>query len=266
MTDKTLSSYKDPLKHATTSDIIRFLSTNKTEIRDIALSGLDLPSMHDILDLGCGYGFMSGRIASMTAGARILGVDACAENRPAFMNSVKGFDCRPEFENLKIGERLPWKSASFDLVVCTYSLYFFVEVIGEIARILRPDGVFLAITHSEISFRGLYEAIGLKEKDTFLAHLISRFSAENGRETLSPFFREIEKTGYANSLHFEARHIDYLREYIQFKLPLLKPDTDISAGLPEDIERMLKRTLSEKGRIIVDKHDAVFRCRGPVCQ
>lgn len=266
MTDNALSSYKDPLKHSTTSDIIRRLSTNRTEIRDIALSGLDMSSMHNILDLGCGYGFMSGKIASMTAGARILGVDACAENRPAFLNSVKGSGCIPEFENMNISEALPWKTGAFDLAVCTYSLYFFIGAAGEIARILRPEGVFIAITHSEISFRGLYEATGLKEQDTPLATLIRKFSAENGREKLAPFFRNIEKIDYANSLYFEPRHIDYLREYIQFKLPLLKPDSDISKGLPDDMERIMWRTLTDKGRIIVDKHDAVFRCRGPLCR
>lgn len=264
MTDKILSSYTNPLKHETTSDIIRRLSTNKKEIREVALSGVDIHSMSDILDLGCGYGFMSGKIASMIAGARILGVDACDENRSAFMNSVKGYDCRAEFENLKIGTELPWNSESFDLVVCSYSLYFFVDVIREIARVLRPDGIFISVTHSQTSFRGLYEATGLSGKDTPLAFLISKFSAENGRDKLAPFFRDIEKIDYANSLYFEAYHMDYLKEYIQFKLPLLESGSDISGGLPGDMERMLERTLSEKGRIIIDKHDAIFRCRRPL--
>jgi SAM-dependent methyltransferase len=264
---KILSPYTDPSKHASTTDIIVRLSTNKKDIRELALSGLDMASISDVLDLGCGYGFMSQMIASAARkGTRITGVDACKENRSAFINSVSQYGCEAVFKDLIIENRLPFKTNRFDLIVCTYSLYFFGGIIGEIARVLRPDGIFVAITHSDKSFKGLYEAAGLKEEEVPLAVLINKFSAENGREMLAPYFMDIEKIEYDNKLHFERSHKNYLIEYIQFKLPLLNPRLDVSVPLPLDMKRKIESSILEKGRVIVEKHDAIFRCRRPSCR
>lgn len=264
---KALSPYKDPIKHAFTTKLILRLSTNKKDIRELALSGLSVTSISDVLDLGCGYGFMSQMIAStVRKGTRITGVDAREENCEAFINSVSNYGCKAAFKHLIIENRLPFKTSSFDLIVCTYSLYFFVGIIGEIARVLRPDGIFIAITHNNKSFKGLYEAAGLKEEETPLAVLINKFSAENGCKMLAPYFMDIEKIEYDNKLHFEPSHMNYLVEYIQFKLPLLNPKLDISDPLPPDMERKIKSSLLEKGGVIVEKSDAIFRCRRPICR
>ncbi|MFH0974548.1 MAG: class I SAM-dependent methyltransferase [Spirochaetota bacterium] len=267
MNDKILSPYSDPARHAATTDIIKRLSANKIDIRNVALSRVNMASAHDVLDLGCGFGFMSEMIASMAGkDTRITGVDAREENRQAFIKTVSEHGSVGLFENFTIDKELPYINESFDLIVCTYSLYFFSGIIKEIARVLRQNGTFIAITHSKTSFKGLYEAAGLKEEKSILAGLIKQFSAENGREKLSPYFATIEKLDYSNSLHFESSHVDLLKEYIRFKLPLLREDAGNSGELPADMEQKIENSLSEKGKVIVEKHDAIFRCRGPVCQ
>jgi SAM-dependent methyltransferase len=267
MENKALSSYRDPVKHAFTTNLILRLSTNKKDIRELAISGLNMASINDVLDLGCGYGFMSQMIASaVRKGTRITGVDACEENCAEFINSVSQYGCKAEFKHFMIQNRLPFETNNFDLVVCTFSLYFFVGIIGEIARILRPDGIFITITHSDKSFRGLYEAIGLKDTEVPLVVLIDKFSAENGRRMLAPYFMDIEKIEFDNKLYFEPAHMNYLVEYIQFKLPLLNPGLDLAIPLPPDMERKIKSSMLEKGRVIVEKSDVIFRCRRPVCR
>jgi SAM-dependent methyltransferase len=266
MEHEVLAPYKDPVKHALTTNLILHLSTNKKDVRELALSGLDMASFSDVLDLGCGYGFMSQMIASTVRnGTCITGVDACEENREAFMNSVSKYGCKAVFKHFIIENRLPFKTNNFDLIVCTFSLYFFPEIIGEIARVLRPGGIFITITHSDKSFKGLYEATGLKEEEVPLVVLINKFSAENGREMLVPYFMDIEKTEYDNKLHFELPHMNYLVEYIQFKLPLLIPRLN-SVPFPPDMKLKIKSSLLEKGKVIIEKPDVIFRCRRPVCR
>jgi SAM-dependent methyltransferase len=265
--DPFLSPYIDPSKHAAVADIIRSLSTNKDDIRKVAISGLDMSAVRDVLDLGCGYGFMSEMIASVAEkGTRIIGIDALEENRSVFMSLVSKLGCVPEFLRMELSNRLPWETNSFDLIVCTYSLYFFVDIIGEIARVLRPGGIFIPITHSDKSFIGLYETVGLRKEESLLSALIEKFSAENGMEKLLPFFSKVDKVDYINSLCFDPSQINNLKDYIKFKLPFLKSGYDILNGLPLDMEQEIENAVCKKENIIIEKHDAIFCCKEPICR
>src|SRR5512139_2946800 len=161
--DKTLSSYCAPSVHAAISELILRLSSNRTDVRTVALMGLDLTWVRDTLDLGCGFGFMSGKIVEKVGpGAHFIGVDACGENQETFLRTVETAGGRAEFRCMDLPSDLPWRNESFDLVVASYSLYFFVDLLPEIVRVLRRNGLFLTITHSEhsIFFRNLYKAVG----------------------------------------------------------------------------------------------------------
>src|SRR5512139_606725 len=136
--DKTLSSYCAPSGHAAISELISRLSSNRTDVRTVALMGLDLTWAHNVLDLGCGFGFMSGKIVEQVGlGTRVVGIDACGENEEMFLRTVEQAGCRAEFYRMDLPDDLPWISESFDLVVASYSLYFFVDLLPEIARVLR---------------------------------------------------------------------------------------------------------------------------------
>lgn len=263
-------AYKNPHKHITSSEIIRQYSTNKDDIREIALAGLDLSDVHDVLDLGCGFGYMSRPVSLRTsAGALFLGVDVCPENLPFFLEAVRASGRNAEFIHYHIVNSLPWDSESFDFIIASYSLYFFAEIIPEIARVLRPHGIFLAITHSQDSFSGLYAASNLNDNNTPIDKLISNFSGENGEEKLDPFFDEIDCITYENSLRFNKENIDDLIEYTRFKYPLmLTPEQQTHnelAKLPSEIEASIKETLFKAKQVNIKKNDVIFRCRRPRC-
>lgn len=85
-----------------------------------------------ILDLGCGQGRFASRLESL--GARVVGLDLSAamlSHAPA-LNRVRAS-----------ARRLPFPSRSFDAVVAVEvfeHLAAIDEVLGEIARVLRPEG------------------------------------------------------------------------------------------------------------------------------
>jgi ubiquinone/menaquinone biosynthesis C-methylase UbiE len=269
MIEKILTTFSEPSKHIASSEIIKQHSVNKRDVREVALADINLEHIKDVLDLGCGFGFMAQYLSKhISQNAHIIGLDACGENSSAFLHTVHRAGRKAEFQECQINNHLPWADNSFDMVVASYSLYFFVDIIPEIARVLKPEGIFVTITHFPDSFSGLYKAARFSEENTPLSRLISRFSSENGREKLIPYFGNIERIDYINTLHFETKDIDNLLEYTRFKLPLMALGPELhkrgtNVYLPDRLKRFIKETLMAEGEVNVKKSDAIFRCREP---
>ena len=96
-----------------------------------------------VLDLGCAGGFMAEALA--LRGAQVTGID------PA-MGAVAAARAHARAQGLRIGydvglgEALPYDDASFDAVVCVDVLEHVADlarVLSEVARTLRPGGLFL---------------------------------------------------------------------------------------------------------------------------
>jgi ubiquinone/menaquinone biosynthesis C-methylase UbiE len=258
--------FTDPQRHRMVSQIIQRHSTNTADIRDIALAGLPWEKTMDVLDLGCGFGFMAQTVARrLPAGSTIVGADACAQNGPPFLSAVRSQGKQAQFFNLMVCEKLPWPQRSFDLVLASYSLYFFPEIIPEIARVLRPEGLLVAITHSERSFAQLCEAVGLTLTDAPIFRLVKKFSAENGMDALSRCFFDVQKIDYPNTLRFLNDQLLPLLEYARFKLPLFREELS-QAHFPQSamVEALTSRIMAD-GEFSIDKNDAVFHGKGPRC-
>jgi SAM-dependent methyltransferase len=90
----------------------------------------------DVLDVGCGDGVLTGRLAA--AGARVVGLDS----DPAMIDVAMTKVARTAFV-VGEAERLPFRPASFDLVVMNTVLCLVNDraaAFGETSRVLRPDG------------------------------------------------------------------------------------------------------------------------------
>lgn len=262
--EPSLSPFASPDRHATVADLIRRRSSNQADIRQMAFAGLDAASIHDVLDLGCGFGVMAGVLGEHSAAdSGILGVDACAENGGPFLAAVGAAGRRGTFACLRLASALPWADGSFDLVVASYSLYYFIDVLPEIPRVLRPTGTFVTVTHGAATFRVLCEAAGIEESRSPLRLLLQGFNAENGQVRLGPHFGEVERVDYPNTLRFEPQHLAELRDYVSFKLPLLVPDHVIREAVWGEAQRRLTALLRDTHAFVMDKHDVIFRCRGP---
>jgi len=258
--------FQHPSTHETISTIIQRHSTNSTDVREFVLRDQDLSSAKEILDLGCGFGFMSEALACRAApDARLVGVDAWGSNEAPFLKKVSSTGRSASFECIQVDSRLPWPDQSFDLVVCSYSLYFFMDVLPEVARVLAPRGLFLALAHSENSFVGLLRAAGIAEDGSELLALSRRFSAENGSDVLNRWFGGVRRVDYDNALRFQAPHLDELLTYLRFKLPFLVPGSEPGDDLPPAMAHRARSSLLGLGEVVVEKSDAAFWCRSPLC-
>lgn len=96
-----------------------------------------------VLDLGCAGGFMAEALAEK--GARVTGIDPAAQAIEAARAHAKltGHDIRYD---VGVGESLPYDDAGFDCVVCVDVLEHVQDldqVLREVARVLKPEGIFL---------------------------------------------------------------------------------------------------------------------------
>ncbi len=267
-------TYREVYDLFVTRHIIKQHSSNKMDIRDVALEGLDLTSFKNILELGCGYGFFAEKLQNrLHDQALVTGLDLVENNRDPFLHSVQATGYKGKFINARAESIKEMTSNSYDLVIASYSLYFFPELAGEIARILAPEGIFIAITHSahtlEEAIRLLplcLSRIKISIPDEFLINRLFRaFSSENGTQLLQQHFPRVSCILYENNLYFNRETVDDCIYYIAKKKHLFYkevvnrfPDSilDIEACLAERIYK----TVKEKGFIALNKNDAVFHC------
>ena len=123
ITKVSLSPYLDPTFHQDVSAIIQRRSANPQDPRSVFLEGLNLSNSRNILDLGCGFGYMTQEAAKQSSpDAYVLGLDACPTNEIPFLTRTASTGRVSKFEHVEIDSTLPLESNSFDVVLCSYSL------------------------------------------------------------------------------------------------------------------------------------------------
>lgn len=97
----------------------------------------------DVLDLGCAGGFMAETLTDK--GARITGIDPAAKAIKAAQAHADASGKQIRYD-VGVGEDLPYQDGCFDAVVCVDVLEHVADlakVLAEIARVLKPGGMFL---------------------------------------------------------------------------------------------------------------------------
>lgn len=97
----------------------------------------------EVLDLGCAGGFMAEALAEK--GAKVTGIDPASDAIDAAKSHARlgGLDIQYD---IGVGEALPYPDHAFDAVVCVDVLEHvsdLTQVAAEVARVLRPSGLFL---------------------------------------------------------------------------------------------------------------------------
>jgi 2-polyprenyl-6-hydroxyphenyl methylase/3-demethylubiquinone-9 3-methyltransferase len=96
-----------------------------------------------VLDLGCAGGFMAE--AMTNKGANVTGIDPAAQAIAAASARAKQMDQSIQYD-VGVGENLPYPDNHFDAVVCVDVLEHVADlakVLAEVARVLKPGGLFL---------------------------------------------------------------------------------------------------------------------------
>ena len=260
--------------HLVTAELIRSHSTNREDIREVALRGLDLRPCRRILDLGCGFGFFSEALRNRVGpDARLTGLDMIPAYERLFLDVCRRIGVRGRFIAAPVSHVATLPERSWDLVLCSYALYFFPEITVRIARLLAAGGIFIAITHGEKNMGELFTAARtvLKEQGIMnrerlpVEEIIGRFCGENGGELLRCSFHRIDTIDYPNTLIFKPHELPLLLAYFHFKSPFFLAGIDalhrdrIMTGFAAHLEDVTRR---QEGFTIF-KDDRIFICREP---
>ena len=105
------------------------------------LALMDLQPEDSVLDLGCGTGWLSRRIADVVPNGQVTGLDVSDEMIQRAVAASAGI---PNLKFLRgSAEEIPAPTDSVDKVISVESAYYWADPalgLGEIFRILRPGG------------------------------------------------------------------------------------------------------------------------------
>jgi ubiquinone/menaquinone biosynthesis C-methylase UbiE len=259
--------------HQRIAELIQRFSSNTQGVHQTALEGLDLKQSRDILDLGCAFGSFTGKLKGrVDAQAVVTGVDTVAAYESPFLTACRQAGVGGRFISTGASVLNGFADRSFDLILCSYALYFFPEAVPEIARLLRRNGVFVTITHHRRNSgelirltKKILDTLGLyREKHLPMEIIAGRFSSENGRALLTPWFGNIRTIDFPNSLVFTQEDIVHLKDYFRFKSPLYLADTslDPEVVMPMVLDRLARAASEQKG-MKISKDDSIFICTSP---
>jgi ubiquinone/menaquinone biosynthesis C-methylase UbiE len=261
--------------HRFTADIVKQHSTNRADVREVALGGLDLAPCKDILELGCGFGFFTEMLKGrLHADAVVTGVDIVPGYESSYLKvcEAAGIKCRFTSSGALVVK--DYRDRSFDLAICSYCLYFFPEIVPEIARVLRKGGRLVTTVHNKenmselVSFaKDVLVRGGILDKEIILPieSFISSFSSENGCEILSGWFQDIQVVHYENTLVFKPGDIYSLIEYFRFKWPFFVSAITDNVEMVFDLFEMQLQQYFTRDRtdFIITKDDTIFICSNP---
>ncbi|MFO7614050.1 MAG: NUDIX domain-containing protein [Bacteroidales bacterium] len=267
-------AFRNVPAHIRISGIIRDQLAHDHDVRNVALEGLDLSACRKILDIGCGFGFFTAGLAGrMGPGAEITGIEQYEDYREPYLKAARKAGLKGRFipDGIAVLENI--EENAFDLVICSYSLYFFPEIIPNISRILKNDGTFVIITHNMPHIKELTDIVKeiLYSENTtnrvLLPYeiLINRFCDTNGEALLSPFFGSISRKDFPNKLLFDRSTLPEFEAFIRFKIPLFLPSgKGDGEKLTGSILRSVKDLILRDGSFRISKNDTIFVCSKPL--
>jgi SAM-dependent methyltransferase len=216
-----------------------------------------------VLEVGCGAGWMWAEAAARLPGELDLtltdlsnGMVTEAVDRVGSLGRY-----RQTAGRVADVQELPFRPASFDVVVAIYVLHHVPDTrraIAEMARVLRPGGVALVACVGDGHLAELHqirrEVFGEPWADT----IADTFGAVAAAKALPGAFDEVEWRPYRDRL--DCRDPDDVVDY----LASIPPVEDASADQHERVVQAVQRRFAAGGgRLRVSKDTGLYVCRRP---
>ena len=222
-----------------------------------------------VLDVGCGTGQYLKHLARR-GGMRLIGFDL---SRGMLADLVRQWNAAAPRPHLAVADAqaLPLAHACCEVVLAMHMLYHVSDIVQaarEFRRVLRPDGVLLALTNSEQHLQKLQDMLqaaidcAAGQPLSLPARFATRFSLENGAAPLQTAFQHIALHEASNELAIPdvAPVVAYCNSVRQTYEAVLPAGVSWNAVLAE-VERRVAAEIAIHGAFRVQTSIGVFVCR-----
>ena len=249
--DKTIvrDQYATSARLETRISIHEKYSRNKQPFGEWIVSHYDLQPGQRVLELGCGTGSMWQGVTlpgdcHVTLTDLSAGMLETARRNTAHLHADYAV-CD--------AMALPYANASFDVVIANMMLYHVPDIslaLGQIRRVLKPDGRFFAATFGE---HGAVEAVlDMLQLPCAFNH---RFTLQNGAEQLKKHFSDIRLMRRDDAL--DVTHLPDLIGYLRSMQGMT-----VLADIPDETLLNVFRTRMKDGVLSLPKEYGLFICQG----
>ena len=211
-----------------------------------------------LLDLGCGPGQYLEKVAATEPSVRMVGADLSLGMLRQARTAV------PSADVLSLdAARLPFADDSFDVVLANHMLYHVADIeaaVAEVRRVLRPGGLFSAVTNGVDHLVELDRLLREQSGDDGWLRSAWRFSLENGRPFLATAFDDITERRFAGELRVPS--VEPVVRYIESMRALTGAWTgDRWAAIVDGAQQRVAEVIEREGRYTISTIAGAFVCR-----
>ena len=260
--DPISDQYRDSSRLDARFRLHRDFSTSQKSFPRWVFDQIDFKVTTSILDIGCGPGYLwVENRERVLHGLEIMLVDRSFGMLAEAKKNLQHRGLKVRWINSD-ARALPLDERAFDVVVANHMLYHVEDrpdVLGEICRVMKPEGRMYAATNGREHLREIRELIERCELDSSIWAHHNAFSLENGEEQLRGSFDRVSCVMFNDSL--EVTEIEPLMAYIQSGFS--------SEGLANNAKRLqaiqllIGRQLNEEGVIRICKETGLFIAEKP---
>mgnify|MGYP000889814160 FL=1 len=220
---------------------------------------IQLPRPCRVLELGCGTGSLWAENQDrLPQGAEITLSDLSAGMVTQAQENLRSMRSNFGFAGLD-AQSIPFQQGTFDVVIASHMLYHVPDrekALGEIARVLKPEGRFYASTTGLDHLKELKELVArFDEALLFWGQMPAESFHLGSGAQLSRFFAQVSVQRYPDSL--VVTDASLLTAY------MLSGRIDLSAERQEALAAFVAREMeAHGGQIVITKDSGVFAARG----
>lgn len=254
-----MQAYRDPEGLAMRQSIHEQYSFPKVNFVEWVLSRIQWRGDEYVLDIGSGHGAYFEAVqmriphGELVAGDLSLNMTRSAAANPA-SRQVANFDA----------EHLPFPKCSFDVVLANHVLFHVPDLdraLSEIRRVLKPDGVLLASTNSQMNmpeldilFKRAFGLLGVRPKTASLAEPQPHFHLEDAPRRVARYFFAVARHDLPSEFIFPSAQplIDYVNSTRALREPTL-PHSITWQDFMNVFADMVQRIINQHGEIVISK-------------
>ncbi|MDQ1381321.1 MAG: hypothetical protein QOJ71_2040 [Actinomycetota bacterium] len=224
-----------------------------------ALDLAQLDGEERILDAGCGNGLHLAELGRRGHRGAVCGMDL--SNGMLTAARVRSAAA------LLVGDAqsLPFLDASFDCVLAMHMLYHVPDrdaAIAEFRRVLRPDGVALALTNSHRHLAELNEMVGsvlydINGTDPASLRAYLRFSSESGETELRRHFATVVRNDVESTL--VVTDAEAIVAYVASMGSVARAQS--GRRIMQEVERRTRAVIDREGAFRIRTEVGCFVCR-----